>query len=151
MFGIGWTEFVVIAFVLLIFVGPRQLPAVFKKAGQIIGELKAASRDLKNQVSSEVREIEEGLRAASKDLKDDIEQELDLEVGSPYDAVYRGEAALERGKAALKNEIQSLKESVEQDDSPTLGKDAPTDDKAVDEAGVSAGSGGRPDGKGKAP
>ncbi len=37
MFGIGWSEFVLIALVLLIFVGPKHLPSVLKKAGMVIG------------------------------------------------------------------------------------------------------------------
>lgn len=117
MFGIGWTELVVIAFVLLIFVGPRQLPGMFRKAGQLIGELKAASRELRNQVTTEVRDLEDGFRdsVSPRDIVSDLKSDLEFEVGSPYAAIHRSEAALKKGKERLKEEIQSIKQSIEED------------------------------------
>jgi sec-independent protein translocase protein TatB len=120
VFGIGWTEFVVIAIVLLIFVGPRHLPGMFRKVGQIIGELKNASRELRNQVSTEVREIENDLKEAvsPRDLVDEVKGKLDFEVGSPYAAIHRGEKA-------LKKEIDSIKKDIEKDDGQLDAKGRP--------------------------
>ena len=58
MFGIGWSEFILIALVLLIFVGPRQLPPLLRKAGMIVNDLKRAGRELQHQVTEEVRDLE---------------------------------------------------------------------------------------------
>ena len=58
MFGIGWSEFILIALVLLIFVGPKQLPPLLRKAGMIVSELKRAGRELQQQVTEEVRDLE---------------------------------------------------------------------------------------------
>jgi sec-independent protein translocase protein TatB len=120
VFGIGWTEFVVIAIVLLIFVGPRHLPGMFRKVGQIIGELKNASRELRNQVSTEVREIENDLKEAvsPRDLVDEVKGKLDFEVGSPYAAIHRSEKA-------LKKEIDSIKKDIEKDDKKVDAKSRP--------------------------
>jgi sec-independent protein translocase protein TatB len=129
VFGIGWTEFIVIAFVLLIFVGPRQLPSMFRKLGQIISELRSASQELRNQVSSEVREIEDDLRqsVSPSELLHNIRDDASFEEDSPYDAARRGKEAIKRGKDALKKEIQSIKESIEgNDDTP----DAPPSETA---------------------
>ena len=37
MFDLGWTELLVIGIVSLIVVGPKDLPVLFRKAGQFIG------------------------------------------------------------------------------------------------------------------
>jgi sec-independent protein translocase protein TatB len=143
VFGIGWTEFIVIAFVLLIFVGPRQLPAMFRKLGQVIGELKSASQELRNQVSNEVRDLEADLResVSPDELIHNIRDDMSFEGDSPYDAARRGEAALKRGKETLSKEIQSIKESIE-------GRDDAPDAKPSETAGQeSAPAGEAPEGK----
>ena len=56
MFGIGWTEFIVVALVLLIFVGPKHLPGMLKKFVEIVGELKSASREFRSQIEEEMGE-----------------------------------------------------------------------------------------------
>ena len=58
MLGIGWTEFILIAVVLLIIVGPKHLPAMFRKLGKITAEFRAASRELRNQIALEDEELE---------------------------------------------------------------------------------------------
>ena len=40
MFDLGWTELLVIGIVSLIVVGPKDLPVLFRKAGQFIGKAK---------------------------------------------------------------------------------------------------------------
>jgi Tat protein translocase TatB subunit len=110
VFGIGWTEFIVIALVLLIFVGPRQLPVVLRKAGQIIGDLKGASRDLKTQLDNEIRDIEDDLRkAAPEELIDDITAVRQFKSRTPRKAVAY------RASEAVNKEIRSLKRSIEKD------------------------------------
>ena len=37
MFDLGWTELLVIGIVALIVVGPKDLPVLFKKGGQLLG------------------------------------------------------------------------------------------------------------------
>jgi sec-independent protein translocase protein TatB len=47
MFGIGFTEMLIIAVVLLIAVGPRQLPQMMKTVGKGIREIRKAADDLR--------------------------------------------------------------------------------------------------------
>ena len=45
MFGLGWAEILVAAVVGLIVIGPKELPVVFRKIGQLVGKAKAMARD----------------------------------------------------------------------------------------------------------
>ena len=130
MFGIGWTEFIVIAFVLLIFVGPRHLPGVLRKVGLVISELKNASRELRTQVTEEVRDLERAVGSVKSPqaFMEDLGKELTEEVGSPYDEIYKAEAA-------VKEEVSSIKASIEETSSPKS-RDASPD--AVDPASPSS-------------
>jgi sec-independent protein translocase protein TatB len=47
MFGIGFTEMLIIAVVLLIAVGPRQLPQLMKTVGKGLREVRKAADDLR--------------------------------------------------------------------------------------------------------
>ena len=38
MFDLGWTELLVIGIVALIVIGPKDLPVMFRKVGQFVGE-----------------------------------------------------------------------------------------------------------------
>lgn len=108
MFGIGWSEFVLIALVLLIFVGPRHLPSVLKKAGIVIGELKRASRELQHQVSEEVRDIERSIgdvkspNALLRDLVDDIGEGFK----DPYAEIRESEKTFQAEMKTIKSEIK---------------------------------------------
>jgi len=110
VFGIGWTEFVVIALVLLIFVGPKQLPALLQKVGQVIGELKSASRDLRSQVADEVRDFQNDIGdiTSPKKIVKDMVHDLTYDVRSPYEEAKRAEADLKGEISDLKNEFRNL-------------------------------------------
>ncbi len=109
MFGIGWTEFVLIALVLLIFVGPRQLPGVLKKVGGIIAELRTASRELRDQVADEVRDIENTIGSVSSPstMVRDMAKDLIEDVGSPYDDIRRAEEDARREIDSIKKDVTS--------------------------------------------
>ena len=66
MFGIGWTEFIIIFLVLLIFVGPRHFPELLQRFGQLVGELRAASRELRNQIDVDLKDVESPRAAAAR-------------------------------------------------------------------------------------
>jgi sec-independent protein translocase protein TatB len=79
VFGIGWTEFILIAVVLLIIVGPKHLPAVFRKLGRITAEFRSASRELRNQIEIEADDLE----SPGKVVRD-LERDMVDAVTSPY-------------------------------------------------------------------
>lgn len=91
MFGIGWTEFVLVALVVLIFVGPKHLPDMLKKFGRIVGELRSASRDLRNQLDIELNDLE----SPSK-IMGDVARDVTASIPSPYDAIHKAEEELKR-------------------------------------------------------
>lgn len=45
MFGMGWSEIVLISIVALIVVGPKDLPVLFRKVGQFAGKAKGMARE----------------------------------------------------------------------------------------------------------
>jgi len=84
LFGIGWTELIVIALILLVFVGPRHLPALLRKLGSITADLRSASREFRNQIEVEVRDLE-----SPAGIVGSIEREVAGKVSSPYEEARR--------------------------------------------------------------
>jgi sec-independent protein translocase protein TatB len=62
MFGIGFSELIVIAIVALIFVGPKRLPEVMKQAGKLFVHVRRTANDVKGTFDQVVREAEEDIR-----------------------------------------------------------------------------------------
>ncbi len=62
MFGIGFGEMLVIAVILLIAVGPRQLPSLMKTVGKGLREVQKASSDLRRTVGIEQLLADDDLR-----------------------------------------------------------------------------------------
>jgi sec-independent protein translocase protein TatB len=57
MFGIGTTEFFVIFVIVLIVLGPKQLPKLARSLGRALNEFKDASRELKANLMEETKEL----------------------------------------------------------------------------------------------
>ena len=91
MFGIGWTEFVLVALVLLIFVGPKHLPGMLKKFVEIIGELKSASREFRNQIEEEIGDIQ-----SPSNIVRDVGRDLIKDMPSPYEEIQKAEELAEK-------------------------------------------------------
>lgn len=72
---------ILIALVLLIAVGPEQLPGVIRRTGKVVGQLKTMSDNLRRDFNSSLDEIE---RAA--DVKSWVGPELESTVESVKDA-----------------------------------------------------------------
>lgn len=62
MFGLGFGEMVVLGIVLLVVVGPRELPKLLKSVGRGINKLRRMSADLREQSGIDDILDEEGLR-----------------------------------------------------------------------------------------
>lgn len=54
MFGIGFPELMVIAFVALLVLGPDRLPGVAKQAGQMVRKLRAFADTARDELRSEL-------------------------------------------------------------------------------------------------
>jgi len=58
MFDIGWSEFVVIAVVALIAIGPKELPGVLRMVGQWLGKARKMAAEFQGQFQEAMREAE---------------------------------------------------------------------------------------------
>jgi sec-independent protein translocase protein TatB len=67
MFDIGWGEFFLIGVVALIVVGPKELPGLFRTAGQWTGKARGMAREF--QRSLEQAANESGMNEVSQSLK----------------------------------------------------------------------------------
>ena len=69
MFDIGWSELLVIAVVALIFIGPKELPAVLRNIGQWTGKIRRMASEFQSQFQEAMREAEmEDLKKHADDL-----------------------------------------------------------------------------------
>ena len=74
MFGIGWSELVVIAVVAIVVVGPKELPRLMRAFGHYTGKLRRIAGEFQRQFEDTVREAEfdevrkalEGVRNSSR-------------------------------------------------------------------------------------
>ena len=94
MFGIGWSELIVIALAFLVFVGPKDLPKLMNRFGRLMRELSNASRELRNQLDAELREVPNPKEMA-RELADEAEE---LAKG-PYGEIREIDAQLKRDLA----------------------------------------------------
>src|ERR1700726_4943180 len=58
MFDIGWSEFLLIAVVALIAIGPKELPGVLRMVGQWIGKARKMAAEFQGQFQEAMRETE---------------------------------------------------------------------------------------------
>lgn len=71
MFGIDFSEFVVIGIVALIVLGPERLPKVARTAGHLFGRLQRYVADVKDQVNREMQSEElSGLKTQFEEVRD---------------------------------------------------------------------------------
>ena len=58
MFDIGWPELFIIAVVVLLVVGPKDLPKVLRTVGNLAGKAKAITREFRGHVDDMIRDSE---------------------------------------------------------------------------------------------
>ena len=73
MFDLGWTELLLIGIVALIAVGPKELPVLFRKAGQFVGKIRGMAREFSRAMNSAaddagVGDISSTIRSAANPL-----------------------------------------------------------------------------------
>ncbi len=73
MFDISWTEFLLIGVVALVFIGPKELPAVMRTMGQWTRRIRSMASDFQGQFQEAMREAEMGdLKKQVDDMAHDI-------------------------------------------------------------------------------
>lgn len=74
MFGLGWSEMLVVGIVALIVIGPKDLPGLFKTMGEFTGKARGMAREFSRAMNaaadeSGMKEIQSSLKAASNPAK----------------------------------------------------------------------------------
>jgi sec-independent protein translocase protein TatB len=105
MFDISWSEFLILAVVTLIFVGPKELPVFLRTLGRYAGTLKRQAGEFRAQFEEAMRESElDQLRKEMEGVRQDVNRSLDdagRSVESEFDAARRqiDEAAPAKGES----------------------------------------------------
>jgi sec-independent protein translocase protein TatB len=109
MFGMGWSEIVLISIVALIVVGPKDLPVLFRKVGQFAGKAKGMAREFSramNEAADDagVSDISKTLRAATNPVQTGLDSVKKAATDfTKYDASSAtGKLAEDRAEAAKK-------------------------------------------------
>ncbi len=80
--GIGFSELMLLAVLVIIVVGPEELPSLLRTIGRYIGQVKRIAGDFRSQVDEAIKEpmsdIQESIEGVSEDLDDDPFGEEDL-------------------------------------------------------------------------
>lgn len=74
MFGLGWSEMVLVGIVALIVIGPKDLPGMFRTLGQFTGKAKRMAREFSRAMETAadeagVNDISSSLKAATNPAK----------------------------------------------------------------------------------
>jgi len=106
MFDIGWSELLVIAIVMIIVVGPKDLPGMLRTFGRTLNQVRRTANDFKRQLNDALREAE-----SESGLKDTTDQIRSIGSINPVADVTKG--------------LDDLKEAVTADDTaPAASADA---------------------------
>lgn len=106
MFDLGWTELLVIGIVALIVVGPKDLPVLFRKAGEFVGKMKGMAREFSKAMNDAADET--GMRETASSLRK-VADPKSMGLDSIKDAVKdaaKWDPESETGKLAAKREAE---------------------------------------------
>jgi sec-independent protein translocase protein TatB len=98
MFDISWTEFLLIAVVALIFIGPKELPSVLRTMGQWTRRVRSMASDFQSQFQEAMREAE---MADLKKHVDDIAHDI-----KSYDPLKDVRADVEAAGKDIKSSLE---------------------------------------------
>lgn len=87
MLGIGWGEMLVIAIVVLIVVGPKDLPMMLRNIGRAMGTVRRMSNEFRREIDKAVAADE--LREAKKAITDPL-QKTSSEISREFNSIRNG-------------------------------------------------------------
>jgi Tat protein translocase TatB subunit len=68
MFNIGFSEFIAIAVIALIVIGPKQLPEVARVVAKLLNELRKAAQDLSGGLLEVKREVHNSIQETKNEI-----------------------------------------------------------------------------------
>ena len=71
--GVGFWEVIVIMVIAILAVGPRRLPEIARKMGQMTNKFRMTATELTRSITAEVEEEALEINSARRDLKNEIE------------------------------------------------------------------------------
>lgn len=109
MFGIGWSEYLLIGVIALIAIGPKELPGVMRTAGQWMAKIRRMSAEFQSQVQEALREAElADLKKTVDDTMRTISKPID-----PAEFIDQFEPAKAEIKAETKTETEIEPQAAE--------------------------------------
>jgi len=103
MLDISWTEFLLIAIVALVFIGPKELPAVLRTIGQWTRKIRGMAAEFQSQFQEAMREAE---MADLKKQVDDIATGLKQDINS-YDPLKDVRADVEAAQQQIQSSLEA--------------------------------------------
>ena len=100
MFDIGWTEMLVIAVVMIVVVGPKDLPRMLRTFGRTTTKLRAMAGDFQKQFNEALKEAE------LDDVKKSVDQLRSL---NPASEIRKQLNPFEKAAADIRSGLDSLK------------------------------------------
>ena len=137
MFDIGWPELFLIAVVVLLVVGPKELPKVLRNVGVWVGKAKVVTREFRTHIDDMIRENEleevrgqidsagqidlDSITENTIGLQDDIE---DVIVNDSNDDYLENDSENDVEPIDSAGELEASKKSIENDENTnTKGND----------------------------
>jgi sec-independent protein translocase protein TatB len=137
MFGISWNEYILIAIVALIVIGPKELPGVLRTVGQWTAKVRRMAAEFQGQFQEALREAE------MADLKKEVDNLHDTARGftSQFnDPMNFQEATKWEPKAEIKSEATPAVEAGASDDAAAEAAGAPSTTTPAHEGGQPEGA-----------
>lgn len=109
MFGIGFSQILLIALVALIVIGPERLPKVARAVGVLLGRAQRFAREVKTQVEQDLH-LEEIKQAAKE-----AENSLHSAERSVQEQIAGAEKQMQEASHSMETELQSAAASLQPD------------------------------------
>lgn len=116
MFGLGWSEILILALIGLVLIGPKQLPEMMKGLAKFFKEVSKARDDWMHTVRTDdsIREIQESVN----EVKESINKPIRQVKKSIEDELQR------HGKPSLEDALEEMTEVYDEDEKTSLKKDS---------------------------
>jgi sec-independent protein translocase protein TatB len=126
MFDISWTEFLLIGVVALIFIGPKELPAVLRTVGQWTRRIRSMAADFQGQFQEAMREAE---MADLKKQVDDIAHDV-----KSYDPLKEVRSSVEAAGKDIQSSLEKPAAAPAAEEATAAGEQAAAEIPAASEA-----------------